>query len=94
VPTELTKPTIKYHKLDRHIKHTHIKDSSGRGEAQKIALTGEGDVPIGPCVSLLRDNGYQGWLSFEWEKRWHPDIEEPEAALPHFIQYMKTSILS
>jgi hypothetical protein len=33
-------------------------------------------------VGLLADGGYQGWVSVEWEKRWHPEIEEPEVALP------------
>jgi len=28
--------------------------------------------------------GYKGFYSFEWEKRWHPEIEEPEVA---FAQY-------
>ncbi|TJY44117.1 sugar phosphate isomerase/epimerase [Cohnella pontilimi] len=79
-----------YDKLGRHIKHTHIKDTLGRGPAAKIMLAGEGDVPISECVSILRNNGYEGWLSFEWEKRWHPDIEEPEVALPQFIRHMKS----
>jgi glucosamine-6-phosphate deaminase len=26
-------------------------------------------------------------VSFEWEKRWHPEIEEPEIALPHFLRW-------
>ncbi|RYG31354.1 MAG: sugar phosphate isomerase/epimerase, partial [Chitinophagaceae bacterium] len=28
--------------------------------------------------------GYQGYYSFEWEKLWHPEIEEPEAALAQY----------
>jgi sugar phosphate isomerase/epimerase len=91
-PGESMKET--YDKLNRYIKHTHIKDSLGRGHTQKMTLAGEGDVPIGECISILRDNGYEGWLSFEWEKRWHPDIEEPEVALPQFIRYMKSSVIS
>jgi hypothetical protein len=27
--------------------------------------------------------GYDaGWLSVEWEKKWHPELAEPEIALP------------
>jgi sugar phosphate isomerase/epimerase len=77
-----------YDKLSSYIKHAHIKDTLGRGD-QKITLVGEGDVPIKEAVDVLKDSGYNGWLSFEWEKKWHPDIEEPEIALPAFMQYMK-----
>jgi len=34
-------------------------------------------------LDVLRRGGYDGWLVAEWEKRWHPEIEEPEVALPH-----------
>jgi sugar phosphate isomerase/epimerase len=91
-PGESMKDT--YEKLGNYIRHTHIKDTKGTGGEQKITLAGDGDVPIGECVSILRNNGYEGWLSFEWEKRWHPDIEEPEIALPQFIRYIKSSIFS
>jgi glucosamine-6-phosphate deaminase len=26
-------------------------------------------------------------VSFEWEKRWHPEIEGPETALPHYVRW-------
>lgn len=29
--------------------------------------------------------------SFEWEKRWHPEIEEPEVALPVFVQVLRAA---
>lgn len=75
--------------LGRYIKHTHMKDTVGKGYREKIVLPGEGDIPIGEAVEVLRSNGYDGWLSYEWEKRWHPEIPEPEIALPAFIQYIK-----
>lgn len=78
-----------YGKLGKYIKHTHIKDIKGFGENVEICMVGNGDIPIGDVISLLKDNGYNGWLSFEWEKKWHPDIEEPDIALPHFIEYIK-----
>jgi hypothetical protein len=27
---------------------------------------------------------YKGFYSFEWEKRWHPEIEEPSVAFAQF----------
>lgn len=72
-------------RLGRLVRHTHIKDV---GEGMVPCLPGRGRVPVGEAVRLLRDAGYGGWLSFEWEKQWHPDIEAPEIALPHFMDYM------
>jgi hypothetical protein len=28
--------------------------------------------------------GYRGFYKSEWEKRWHPEIEEPEVAFAQF----------
>ena len=33
-------------------------------------------------LAALRAAGYDGWLTVEWEKRWHPELAEPEVALP------------
>jgi hypothetical protein len=35
-------------------------------------------------LGLLAAGGYRGWVSVEWEKRWHPEIEAPEVALPQY----------
>ena len=71
--------------------HIHMKDLRKDADGKtKLCLTGDGEVQIKECVDLLKSIGYQGYITFEWEKRWHPDIEEPEIALPHFIEYMKS----
>jgi sugar phosphate isomerase/epimerase len=62
------------------IEAVDIKDSRVDPSARlgyRFVKLGEGDVPI-----------HQGWLNFEWEKRWHPDIEEPEVSFPHFRSTM------
>jgi sugar phosphate isomerase/epimerase len=33
-------------------------------------------------ISRLQGIGYSGWVSFEWEKAWLPNIAEPEVVLP------------
>lgn len=70
--------------------HTHFKDSLLEGDGHRYVLPGEGDVPIPTFVKLLRGIGYAGYLSFEWEKAWHPEIEEPEVAFPRYVEYMRT----
>jgi sugar phosphate isomerase/epimerase len=51
--------------------------------------TGQGDIPLRDAIKALRRVGYQGFLTFEWEKRWHPDIEEPEVVLPQFVTVVR-----
>jgi predicted xylose isomerase-like sugar epimerase len=39
-------------------------------------------------VRVLAGGGYKGYYSFEWEKKWHPEIEEPDVAFPHYARTM------
>jgi sugar phosphate isomerase/epimerase len=71
-------------KLGRYIWHTHLKDSVPSGNDRRYVLTGTGDVPVKRQIAALAKIGYRGFYSFEWEKRWHAEIEEPEVA---FAQY-------
>jgi len=73
--------------LGRYIRHTHLKDSvpaGPDGKDRRYVLTGTGEVPVRRQIEALALSGYRGFYSFEWEKRWHPDIEEPEVAFAQF----------
>ena len=70
------------------IRHTHLKDSVPDGKGRKYVLTGTGDVPVERQVMALRRIGYKGYYCFEWEKMWHPDIQEPEVAFPDYAKMM------
>ena len=43
-------------------------------------------MPVIQMLGLLAAGGYRGWISVEWEKRWHPEIAEPQVALPQHLQ--------
>jgi len=73
-------------RLEGRVRHVHLKDSSPKDGGFRYRLLGEGDVPVGEALRLLDDGGYGGWISFEWEKLWHPEIEDPEVALPAFVR--------
>ena len=77
-------PEISVAQLGRYIRHTHLKDSVPAGADRKYVLTGEGEVPVRRQIQALVKIGYRGFYNFEWEKRWHPEIAEPEVA---FAQY-------
>lgn len=75
--------------LGPRIRLVHIKDAQTATAAGfDFALTGEGVLPIGGFLDLLEQQGYSGYVNFEWEKGWHPEIPGPEVALPHFAGYM------
>ena len=81
--------------LGNRIRHVHVKDAkrpctdaSLPGHVWDPVLMGEGDFPATRLFSVLSSHGYQRYLSFEWEKRWHPEIPEPEIALPHFAKWV------
>jgi hypothetical protein len=40
-------------------------------------------------VAALRRLDYRGYVSFEFEKYWHPEIEGPEVSLPDFAAAMR-----
>ena len=82
-------PAETYRSLGRYVRHTHLKDSRLDGTARRYVLTGNGDVPVKKTVDVLAAAGYRGYYCFEWEKAWHPTIEEPEIAFPHYADTMR-----
>jgi sugar phosphate isomerase/epimerase len=61
---------------------------SGHRHADYV-LFGGGEFPIQEFVHLLKEAGYDGWLSLEWEKMWHPNLADPDVALPLFARKMR-----
>ena len=82
-------PAETYKNLGRYVRHTHLKDSRPKGTGVEYVLTGTGVVPVRETVRVLVANGYRGYYCFEWEKAWHPEIEEPEVAIPHYARVMR-----
>jgi len=78
----------------------HIKDgirihSSCAQRTWEPVMVGDGDFPALALVALLREQGYRQFISFEWEKRWHPRLFPlAEIALPRFMRWMRTAMES
>jgi sugar phosphate isomerase/epimerase len=79
-------PKDTYAKLGKWVRHTHLKDSKPEGADRRYTLVGKGEVPVKEQVRVLASSGYGGYYCFEWEKKWHPEIEEPEVAFPHYAK--------
>jgi sugar phosphate isomerase/epimerase len=75
--------------MQNAVVHVHVKDLGKRDERWVPVLMGEGSFPLEEMRSALRNIGYDGYTSFEWEKRWHPQIPAAEVALPHFARWFR-----
>jgi sugar phosphate isomerase/epimerase len=75
--------------LASYIRHTHLKDSVQADGGRRYVLTGTGEVPVRRQLEALAASGYDGFYCFEWEKRWHPEIEEPDVAIPHYAKFVR-----
>jgi sugar phosphate isomerase/epimerase len=80
--------------LGAAIRHVHVKDirrnaATGDPESWEHVVTGEGDFPLQELIGALKKREYDGFLSFEWEKKWHPELVNAEIALPHFVEWFR-----
>jgi sugar phosphate isomerase/epimerase len=69
-----------------YLAHVHLRDAKpvAGSEHWLPVLAGTGRVSFAEALTALTDLNYDGFVSFEWEKYWHPEIEAPEVALPNF----------
>jgi sugar phosphate isomerase/epimerase len=87
------RPAQVWSDLGRRTLLAQVKDArrdAARADGWQLVLLGRGEVPVREMLELLVRGGYQGWISVEWEKRWHPEIEEPEMALPQHRSVLST----
>lgn len=82
-------PADMYRILKKYIHHVHIKDAKLVNGKPQYCRLGQGEVPIFEAIDALSKGGYKGYYSFEWEKLWHPELEEPETALADYPLVMK-----
>ena len=54
-------------------------------------LLGEGELALHVvrAIALLGGRGFDGYVSVDWEKQWHPEIAAPEVALPHYARTLR-----
>jgi sugar phosphate isomerase/epimerase len=82
--------------LGARIRYIHIKDALyapehelAMGSGWRYVAPGKGQLPIAEAVAVLKRNGYEDWVTFEHEKRWHPELPEPEEVFPEFVNWIK-----
>lgn len=78
--------------VGKRIVATHVKDSRIVDGRVRYVKVGEGDVPIRDALRALASIGYDGFLTLEWEKAWHKELEPLEEVLPHYVRTMRQMI--
>jgi fatty-acyl-CoA synthase len=81
--------------LGPRLVHAHVKDARRHApgsEEWDLVLLGEGEVPVREMLRALARHGYGGWVAVEWEKKWHPEIAEPEVALPQHSEWLRRAM--
>jgi len=69
-----------------HLLYCHIKDAYRDREGKvRYVMTGGGDLPLFDLLGTLKRDGFDGFLSFEWEKKWYTELEEPERVFPQYV---------
>ncbi len=76
--------------IGRYVKHVHVKDSYIENGSVKYALMGYGDVPVEEVKRELDATGYDGFYSYEWVKRWVPELEGSGIAFHSYADYMRS----
>ena len=75
-----------YEALRPLIRHVHIKDHIRGGG---LCPVGQGDIPLEAIIAALEADGYDGCYELEWEKKWHPELDDPDTVFPAYVQWMK-----
>jgi fatty-acyl-CoA synthase len=75
--------------LDGRVINVHLKDAHRIADDWQLVLLGEGAIPVKEGLRQLQIHGYDGFVSVEWEKKWHPEIPDPEVAFPQHVAILR-----
>lgn len=73
-------PQESYAALSAHLGYVQVKDIASAEDTTPLPL-GTGVLPLVECVEVLSRAGWDGWLCWEYEKRWY----EAAAPLPPLL---------
>ena len=78
-----------YRIMKPYIKHLHFKDHHRTPDGWKLCSVGEGDIPLKLVLDTLKADGYNGCISIEHEKKWHPELAEPQEEFARFAGFVE-----
>ena len=76
--------------LGTHLRYCQIKDSVEVDGHVEYRMMGEGDMPIKEMLDALREAEFDGYVTFEWVRKWARNVAigEPGIVFPQFMNYM------
>jgi len=91
----------------QYVSYIHVKDfvfregksfissdvSHPKAEERNVysRIVGEGILKWPEILRLLKKHGYDGWLSLEYERRWHPqDLPDASVGMKKSLDYLKS----
>lgn len=84
--------------LGDEIEYVHVKDAvydpshpDAMADGWRYVLPGEGELPLSAALAELEQRGYDGWLMYEHEKRWHPELADPDVAYRTFLEWFDSA---
>ena len=83
-------PAETWRAIRPHVVHVHVKDSISRPSGRHpytYVLPGDGEFPAASLFAALNADGYDGAVSLEWERAWHPYLPPIEEALASAGRY-------
>ncbi|WP_406169391.1 sugar phosphate isomerase/epimerase family protein [Streptomyces sp. NBC_00996] len=73
-------PSSTFAALSPYLGYVQVKDVASAEDTTPLPL-GAGVLPLAECVEVLSRHGWDGWLCWEYEKRWY----ESAAPLPELL---------
>jgi len=77
-------PESTWRAIRDNVVHVHVKDSISKPSARHpmtYVQLGEGEFPLQETIDFLVRDGFKGYISLEWERKWHPYLAPLESAL-------------
>lgn len=82
-----------YETVKPRLRHVHVKDHVRMPDGTfKLCHVGDGDIPIAAIVKKLIEDGFDGYFSLEWEKKWHPELPDCDTEFPFYHDFMENCL--
>lgn len=83
-------PAETWANIGKYVRHVHVKDTAVNEQGAIVyKMLGYGTLPIKEAFTLLKTNGFSGYISLEWTKRWNHELEDAGIVFSHFVYAVK-----
>lgn len=81
-----------YQAVKPRLRHIHIKDHYRADGKFQLCHVGDGDIPIHAITKTVLEDGFDGYFSLEWEKKWHPELPDCTTEFPFYHAFMNEAL--